>query len=297
MRQNDPSAPTLAPPTGAPLPFEPSPALVSVPMHNEPELARCHGKRIGILIVTYNAITTLTKVLKRITPSVWENVEEIAVFDDASADDTYELALGIKVQRHLPKLTVLKHEKNLGYGGNQKTCYRAALDRGADIVVMLHPDFQYDARLIPYMTGLIRDGVCDVILGSRIRTRHEALQGGMPLYKYLMNRLLTLCENLVFGIAVSETHTGYRAYSRKALESVPFERNSNDFVFDQQMIAQLVHFHFRIGEIPVPTRYFAEASSISFRRSVVYGIATIGTLIRYVTHRLGVWRYPILDKR
>jgi hypothetical protein len=172
-----------------------------------------------------------------------------------------------------------------------------ALERGADIVVMLHPDFQYDARLVPYMTGLIKDDICDVILGSRIRTRWEALAGGMPLYKYLMNRMLTLLENMVLGIAVSETHTGYRAYSRKVLETIPFDRNSNDFVFDQQMIAQVVHFKFRIGEIPVPTRYFKEASSISFARSVRYGLETLWTMGNYILHHLGLVQHKLFQPK
>jgi len=191
-------------------------------------------------------------------------------------------------------LYTVQHERNRGYGGNQKTCYKTALERGADIVVMLHPDFQYDARLIPYMVGLIKDDVCDVILGSRIRTRHEALKGGMPLYKYINNRFLTLFENMVLGIAVSETHTGYRAFHRRVLETVPFEKNSEDFVFDQDIIAQIVHFKFRIGEIPVPTRYFKEASSISFRRSVVYGLSTLWTMTRYALHNMGILQFSIL---
>ncbi len=243
--------------------------------------------KVTIVMPAYNAEKTLEMTLSDIPRGSYD---EIILVDDASGDGTYELAKRLG-------LISIRHEKNLGYGGNQKTCYRAALERGADIVVMLHPDHQYDARLVPYMTGLIRDNVCDVILGSRIRTRQEALKGGMPLYKYLMNRLLTLIENLVFGIAVSETHTGYRAYRRSVLETVPFERNSNDFVFDQQMIAQLVHFKFRIGEIPVPTRYFKEASSITFRRSVVYGCETLWTLFRYVLHELKILRYPSLSPR
>jgi glycosyltransferase involved in cell wall biosynthesis len=242
--------------------------------------------KVIVVMPAYNAEKTLERTLNDIPPGA---CDEVILVDDCSKDGTFELAgkLG---------LITARHEKNLGYGGNQKTCYRMALDRGADIVVMLHPDFQYDARLIPYMTGLIRDGVCDVILGSRIRTRREALDGGMPLYKYVNNRLLTLFENLVLGTACSELHTGYRAYNRKALESVPFHKNSNDFVFDQHIIVQFVHSHQRMGEIPVPTRYFSEASSISFRRSVVYGVSTLWTLFRYVLHMFGLKRYRILVK-
>lgn len=240
--------------------------------------------KIIVVMPAYNAEKTLERTLNDIPKGA---CDEVILVDDCSADGTFDLARKLG-------LFVVRHEKNRGYGGNQKTCYRLALERGADIVVMLHPDFQYDARLIPYMTGLIRDGVCDVILGSRIRTRHEALHGGMPLYKYLMNRLLTLFENLVLGTAVSETHTGYRAYRRAALEAVEFVKNSDDFVFDQQIIAQFIHARQRIGEIPVPTRYFSEASSISFRRSVVYGIETVYTMTRYLLHALRLWKYPIL---
>lgn len=242
--------------------------------------------KVAIVMPAYNAEKTLERTLNDIPKGSYQ---DIILVDDASKDGT--VALSKKLGLH----TVV-HEKNLGYGGNQKTCYAEALKRGADIVVMLHPDFQYDARLIPYMTGLIKDDVCDVILGSRIRTRREALAGGMPLYKYLMNRLLTLSENLVFGIAVSELHTGYRAYHRRVLEGVPFQNNSNDFVFDQHMIAQIVHFKFRMGEIPVPTRYFAEASSISFSRSVTYGLSTLATLVRYVLHRMGIVSYKVLTQ-
>lgn len=242
--------------------------------------------KVIIVMPAYNAEKTLERTLNDIPQGSYS---EIILVDDASHDNTYELAKKLG-------LVSFRHEKNSGYGANQKTCYKAALERGADIVVMLHPDFQYDGRLIPYMTGIIKDGVCDVILGSRIRTRREALQGGMPLYKYVMNRLLTLTENIVFGIAVSETHTGFRAYRRSVLETIAFERNSDDFVFDQHLIAQAVHHKFRIGEIPVPTRYFSEASSINFRRSVVYGCSTLWTLLRYALHRIGLLPYGILKK-
>lgn len=242
--------------------------------------------KIIVVMPAYNAEKTLERTLNDIPKG---SCDEVILVDDCSKDGTFALAQKLG-------LVAARHEKNLGYGGNQKTCYRMALERGADIVVMLHPDFQYDARLIPYMTGLIREGVCDVILGSRIRTRREALDGGMPLYKYLNNRLLTLFENLVLGTACSELHTGYRAYNRKALEAVDFARNSNDFVFDQHIIVQFIHARMRMGEIPVPTRYFSEASSISFRRSVVYGLCTLWTLLRYVLHSIGIKRYSILSK-
>ena len=243
--------------------------------------------KVVVVMPAYNAEKTLEKTLADIPTGA---ADEVILVDDFSTDGTFALAQKLGLVAH-------RHSKNTGYGGNQKTCYRLALERGADIVVMLHPDFQYDARLIPYMTGLIHQDICDVILGSRIRTRREALGGGMPLYKYLMNRVLTLFENLVLGIAVSETHTGYRAYHRRVLEAVPFNKNSDDFVFDQQMIAQIVHFRFRIGEIPVPTRYFKEASSISFKRSVVYGLGTIAAMFRTLLHGWGLFRYPILERK
>lgn len=243
-------------------------------------------QKVIIVMPAYNAELTLEKTVNDIPAGSYD---EIILVDDASRDNTVELSKKLG-------LCTIKHEKNLGYGGNQKTCYKNALARDADIVVMLHPDFQYDARLVPYMTGLIREGVCDVILGSRIRTRREALKGGMPIYKYFMNRALTLFENMILGIAVSETHTGYRAFSRKVLETVPFEKNSNDFVFDQHIITQIVHFGYRIGEIPVPTRYFKEASSISFKRSVVYGLSTLQTMFRYILHKLNFISYSILTK-
>ena len=240
--------------------------------------------KVVVVMPAYNAEKTLQWTLDDIPKG---SFDEIILVDDCSKDNTFELAKSLG-------LVAVRHEKNLGYGGNQKTCYRTALERGADIIIMLHPDNQYDAKLIPYMAGLIRDNVCDVILGSRIRTRSECLSGGMPLYKYVMNRVLTLTENLVLGTAVSETHTGYRAYHRRVLEKIPFEKNSNDFVFDQHAIAQIVHFGLRMGEIPVPTRYFKEASSISFKRSVIYGFSTLWMLTRYILHKLKLVKYPIL---
>ncbi|MBI3291224.1 MAG: glycosyltransferase family 2 protein [Elusimicrobia bacterium] len=194
-------------------------------------------------------------------------------------------------------LHVIQHVKNLGYGGNQKTCYRAALDAGAEIVVMIHPDYQYDGRLVSYITGLIHDHVCDVVLGNRIRTRREALAGGMPLYKYLANRSLTVVENLATGQNLGEWHSGLRAYSREVLETVPWERNSNDFVFDCEFLLQAAAFGFRIGDIPVPARYFQEASSIGFRRSVRYGWGSLYRVLRYALHRLKIWPCPLFAPR
>jgi glycosyltransferase involved in cell wall biosynthesis len=231
--------------------------------------------RIVAVLPAYNAVRTLEKTLRDIPPGA---VDEVVLVDDASSDDTAVLAAGLG-------LSVIRHERNRGYGGNQKTCYREALRRGADIVVMIHPDYQYDARLVPFLTGLIEKNVCDVMFGSRIRTRREALAGGMPPYKYVFNRLLTAVENLVLGQNLGETHSGFRAYSRRVLETVPWERNSDDFVFDQQFIVQAVHFGFRLGDVPVPTRYERTSSSISFRRSAVYGLSTLWTLFRWILHR------------
>lgn len=240
--------------------------------------------KVIIVLPAYNAEKTIEKTLSDLPEGCYD---DLLLVDDHSTDGTFELAqkLGLKSVRH---------EKNLGYGANQKTCYKKALEMGADIVVMLHPDNQYDARLVPYMTGLIKDGVCDMILGTRIRTRREAFEGGMPAYKYFMNRLLTLIEGSILGLVISEMHSGYRAYSRTVLERIPFEKNSDDFVFDQQFIIQAVYHQFRIGEIPVPTRYFSESSSINFKRSVVYGLSTLWSLFRFILHKTKIYPYSIL---
>jgi glycosyltransferase involved in cell wall biosynthesis len=233
--------------------------------------------KIIAVLPAYNAEKTLEKTLADIPRA---DIDEILLVDDASTDNTVALAERLG-------LHVVRHPSNRGYGGNQKTCYREALRRGADIVVMIHPDYQYDARLTPLLTGFIERGVCDVMFGSRIRTRAEALRGGMPAYKYFFNRALTALENLVLGQNLGETHSGFRAYSRRVLETLPWERNSDDFVFDQQFIVQSVHFGFRLGDVPVPTRYERSSSSIGFRRSVIYGLGTLWVLCRWVLHR---WR-------
>lgn len=233
--------------------------------------------KIIAVLPAYNAEKTLEKPLADIPRA---DIDEILLVDDASTDNTVALAERLG-------LPVVRHPSNRGYGGNQKTCYREALRRGADIVVMIHPDYQYDARLTPLLTGFIERGVCDVMFGSRIRTRAEALRGGMPAYKYFFNRALTALENLVLGQNLGETHSGFRAYSRRVLETLPWERNSDDFVFDQQFIVQSVHFGFRLGDVPVPTRYERSSSSIGFRRSVIYGLGTLWVLCRWVLHR---WR-------
>jgi glycosyltransferase involved in cell wall biosynthesis len=187
-------------------------------------------------------------------------------------------------------LKVIQHQKNRGYGGNQKTCYAAALQEGADVVVMLHPDYQYEPKLLGCLSGLVAEGVYDVSLGSRILGK-GALRGGMPLYKYVFNRMLTLFENICIGQKLSEYHTGYRAFSRKVLQAVAFEKNSDDFVFDNEMLVQCHLQGFRIGEISVPTKYFDEASSINFRRSVIYGLGVLRCSLEGLFARLGIWRH------
>ena len=241
--------------------------------------ARRTGRAI-VVMPAYNAATTLRRTVADIPPGT---VDEILLVDDCSRDNTVEVARDLG-------LTVLQHERNVGYGGNQKTCYRYALDTGADYVVMIHPDYQYDSRMIPAALEVLRLGICDCVLGSRIRTRREALAGGMPRYKYVANRILTTLENVALGQNLGDFHSGFRAYRREVLETIPFARNSNDFVFDSQFLAQAVHFGFRLGDVPVPVRYFPEASSINFRRSLKYGIATVDVLNNFWLHRLGVWK-------
>src|SRR5262249_31667883 len=200
----------------------------------------------------------------------------------------------IEIARRLG-LRVIEHAKNRGYGANQKTCYTTALQGDADVVVMIHPDYQYDSRVIPQLVAFLELGICDVMLGSRIRTRREALDGGMPLWKYLANRGLTVVENVALGQNLGDFHSGLRAYRREVLETVPFLRNSDDFVFDTQFLVQCVHFGFRLGDVPVPVRYSTEASSINFRRSVRYGLSTLGVLAQYRLHRLGLAPGPLFD--
>jgi glycosyltransferase involved in cell wall biosynthesis len=235
----------------------------------------------------YNAEQTLERTWQDLPR---DGVAEVILVDDASRDRTAEVAERLG-------LTVIRHPENRGYGANQKTCYRAALDRAAAIVVMIHPDYQYDARVLPLLIGFIDLGICDVVLGSRIRSRAEALGGGMPPWKYLANRMLTLVENFVLGQNLGDFHSGLRAYSRRVLETIPFEANSDDFVFDSQFLAQAAYFGFRIGDVPVPARYFAEASSINFRRSVVYGLGTLRVLGQYLAHRAGLARSPLFQPR
>ena len=239
--------------------------------------------KVIAVMPAYNAEKTLAATLADMPPGC---VDEVILVDDGSKDRTVEIAREMG-------LTVIVHPKNRGYGGNQKTCYRHALERGADVVVMIHPDYQYDSRVIPHAVGFIELGICDVVLGSRIRSRDEAFKGGMPAWKYLANRFLTAVENLALGQNLGDFHSGFRVYRREVLEKVPFERNSDDFVFDTQFLVQAVRLGFRLGDVPVPVRYFKEASSINFRRSVRYGLATLGALAVYWLDRLRIRRSPL----
>lgn len=240
------------------------------------------NKRVTVVLPAYNAGTTLKSTYEEIPKAV---VDDIILTDDASSDDTVHIAADLGIH-------TIKHERNRGYGGNQKTCYKAALERGTDIVVMLHPDYQYAPTLVTAMAAMLASGHFDAVLGSRILGK-GALAGGMPLYKYVANRWLTAFENLLLGVKLSEFHTGYRAWTRELLETLPLDRCSDDFVFDNQMIAQVVHYGFRIGELSSPARYFAEASSLNFSRSVVYGMGVLETAVTFRLHRMGLMRSPL----
>jgi glycosyltransferase involved in cell wall biosynthesis len=233
--------------------------------------------RVVVVMPAYNASKTLAATLGDIPAG---SCDEVIVGDDCSQDDTIEVA------RRLG-LAVLKTERNLGYGGNQKMLYREALARGAGIVVMLHPDYQYDPRLVPYFVGFVERGVCDVILGNRIRSRREALRGGMPAWKYLFNRCLTILLNLAYGLNLGEYHSGFRVYRREVLEKVDFEQNSDAFGFDAQFLAQAIHHGFTVADAPMPVKYFKEASSIGFLPSVRYGIDNLRAAAAFTLARLG----------
>ncbi|MCS7166828.1 MAG: glycosyltransferase family 2 protein [Gemmatales bacterium] len=255
--------------------------------HPSPERLPRRRSRVVAVMPAYNAEATLAATLADMPPGC---VDEIVLVDDASRDRTVEIArqLGLRV---------LVHERNQGYGANQKTCYREALRLGADIVVMIHPDYQYDSRVIPHAVAFVELGICDIVLGNRIRSRREALAGGMPWWKYLANRFLTAVENLALGQNLGDFHSGFRVYRRAVLETIPFERNSDDFVFDTQFLVQAVYFGFRLGEIPMPVRYFPQASSINFWRSVRYGLGTLATVGKYWLHRLRLCRCPLFQRR
>jgi glycosyltransferase involved in cell wall biosynthesis len=242
------------------------------------------GKRIVVVMPAYHAGRTLEATWRDLPHDI---VDQVVVVDDASDDDTVAVARALG-------LDVILHPHNMGYGANQKTCYKEAIARGADIVVMVHPDYQYDPRLVTAMAGMVASGIYDMVLGSRI-LGSGALRGGMPLWKYLANRLLTLFENVMLGAHLSEYHTGYRAYSRSLLDALPWQRNSDDFVFDNQILAQAIVGRYGIGEVSVPTRYFAEASSIGFRRSVRYGFGVVGTTLLAFLARTGIYRHRLFD--
>ncbi|MEE4304160.1 MAG: glycosyltransferase family 2 protein [Wenzhouxiangella sp.] len=236
--------------------------------------------RIVVVMPAYNAARTLEKTLAEVPRDI---VDEIVLVDDASQDDTAALARSLGIEH------VIRHDENRGYGGNQKTCYRKALELGADIVIMLHPDYQYSPRLIPAMAELVASGLFPVVLGSRI-LGGGAISGGMPVYKYVANRLLTAFQNLCTGAKLSEYHTGYRAFSARIIEELDLDANSDDFIFDNQMLAQVLGKGYRIGEVTCPTHYFGEASSINFRRSVTYGLGVIGVSIQHLLGRTGLRR-------
>ena len=236
----------------------------------------------------YNAARTLRRTYDEVMAQ--EIVDQVIVVDDKSSDETMSIA------RKLPNVIVYSHDHNRGYGGNQKTCYKLALEVGGDIIIMVHPDYQYTPKLIPAMASMIGNGLYHCVLGSRVLGGY-ALKGGMPLWKYIANRGLTLIENSLLRAKLSEYHTGYRAFSRHLLKQLPLNNNSDDFVFDNQMLAQAIYFNYRIGELTCPTKYFDEASSISFKRSVVYGLGVLLTAFKFRLHRIGLVEFPIFREK
>lgn len=241
--------------------------------------------KIIVVMPAYNAAATLKKTLENIPPGY---ADEIILVDDSSSDNTVDIARSLNI-------TVSRQGKNSGYGANQKTCYRMALEKGADYIVMVHPDYQYDSRLIPVAVDILKLKVCDIVLGNRVRSRKECLGSGMPGYKYYANRFLTIIENILLGQNLGEFHSGFRAYRREVLEKIPFTRNCDDFAFDAQILIQAVYFGFIIGDIPMPVRYFKEASSINFPRSVRYGIGSLVCVLAYILHCAGLWKSPLFE--
>ncbi len=244
-----------------------------------------HGKKVVVVLPAYNAAATLEQTYQEIQ---FDIVDDVIIVDDASTDETVAVANRLGIH------TVV-HPHNLGYGGNQKTCYREALARGADVVVMLHPDYQYTPKLVTAMASLVAIGQYQMVLASRIISG-GALKGGMPLYKYISNRLLTLAENILLGQKISEYHTGYRAFSRELLSDLPLDQCSNDFVFDNEMIAQAVYFGYSVGEVSCPTKYFPEASSINFRRSVRYGFGVLRTAFSFRLQKMNLGSFRIFRR-
>ncbi|MBA4149227.1 MAG: glycosyltransferase family 2 protein [Verrucomicrobia bacterium] len=245
-------------------------------------------KKVVVVMPAYNAAKTLRQTYDEVMAQ--GIVDLVIIVDDASRDETTRIA------SELPNTKVFTHPKNLGYGGNQKTCYRLALESGADIVIMVHPDYQYTPKLIPAMASMIANGLYPCVLGSRILGNH-ALKGGMPLWKYVANRFLTLAENILLGAKLSEYHTGYRAFAREILECLPLHENSDDFVFDNQMLAQVLWFGYTIAEVSCPTKYFPEASSINFRRSVKYGFGCLSVGLKFRFGKMGLLRTNIFPIR
>jgi len=243
-------------------------------------------KKLKTIVVmpAYNAEKTLERTYREIPTDI---VDEVLVVDDHSRDNTVQIAKKLG-------LPVYVHEENMGYGANQKTCYSQAIKRGADIVVMLHPDYQYPPKLITAMAGLITSGMFDIVLGSRI-LGGMALKGGMPFYKYIANRILTSIDNILLGAKLSEYHTGYRAFAKEVLLNLPFFENSDDFVFDNEILTQAHYFGYRIGEITAPSKYFKEASSINFKRSVVYGFSVLATGFKFVLQKMKIFRFSIFN--
>ena len=243
--------------------------------------------KVIVVMPAYNAAKTVEKTVRDIPEGT---VDEVILNDDNSTDNTVQIAKELGI-------TVLQHEQNKGYGANQKSLYDAALEKGADVIVMVHPDYQYDPRVIPSAVGFLANDICDMIMGSRIRTRKETLECGMPIYKYLSNRFLTTVENFSMGQNLGDFHSGFRAYTRQVLETVDYHKNSDDFVFDTEFLAQAVYHGFRLGDIPIPTRYFAEASSINFRRSLKYGLQTLLVMGKFLLQKAHIGKYRIFEDK
>ncbi len=244
-----------------------------------------NGKKVVVVMPAYNASTTIEDTYREIDQDI---VDEVVLVDDASSDNT------VGVAKHVGIKHIIRHDRNLGYGGNQKSCYNKALSIGADIVIMVHPDYQYTPKLIPTMAYMIANGLFDCVLGSRILGT-GALKGGMPLYKYFANRFLTFIQNLLINYKLSEYHTGYRAFSRNVLETINLDANSDDFVFDNQILSQIIYAGYNIGEVTCPTKYFANASSINFKRSIIYGLGVLKTSFFHLLQRIKLARFKIYE--
>lgn len=243
------------------------------------------GKKLIVVMPAYNAGPMLEKTYRDIPTGF---ADEIILCDDCSSDNTVEIAEKLG-------LTIIKHEVNKGYGANQKTCYDAALAKGADIILMMHPDYQYDPRVIPLAAGFLTKDICDVVIGSRIRGRRETLRGGMPLYKYLSNRALSLLENIVMGLNLGDCHSGYRVYKREVLEKINYHANADDFLFDAQLLMQTAHHRFRIGDVPIPIRYFPEATSMNVKQCIKYGYETLWVICMFLLK--GLFPFKIFSEK